>query len=616
MARLEFAIAVALSFFVLAIGSVGCNLSSSDGSVENAEQDGGQSPSDVGVGDPDATVQSDADTEDFDADTDESDTGEPDPDTGEPDADTGEPSEPDASSEDAGDDVGEPECEPEELEYEPTQASPFMWSDVLVDGNTEQDVESNWVGKAAWSDRVDVRNTIADQVENGVVPYLFFFHWGDGPGTTMGEFQNATDAEIDDWIDFAEHIADGIGDGRAYVVLEPEWDANPDGANSSKFKDPLGEIIDYFRAEAPNALLINGPGMWQSDSVYQDFADIASDMDLQGFLHHVVSDDPDCTLREAGAYEGTHYEGGASFDHHVQIVDNVEDQAQRVQDLFNADEVILTDLAVTRCDWGDDGQEEILENLVNALPDLYDHSLLRGVALRDGGPAPEYRYMGHENEGQFNYSGHPAEAQVNQAPDIIGDHLADMSSDGDGFGIDDCVTGPLYEPELSIGEDVNDWWIEVFPGEDGDDVESLEVLFPDGEVMELPEEEWGAFADSPPEAVSAGTSLRLIARDGQMSAGTLPFSFQQEQPDVVPGWPAAFAVSENVNDWWIEVDVDNAEMVEVSINGGGFAELPLTEWGHFADSIYAEEGSQVIFRAWRDDGAIAYSSVYQWLEDD
>ena len=43
-------------------------------------------------------------------------------------------------------------------------------------------------------------------------------------------------------------------------------------------------------------------------------------------------------------------------------------------------------------------------------------------------------------------------------------------------------------------------------------------------------------------------------------------------------------------------------------------ELPEQDWGNFAESIYAEESSQVLFRAWRDDGAIAYSDVHTWLE--
>ena len=615
---------------IAAVGSVtvGCNLSDSDVEEEfnqvdptpDAESSG---DADVGVNHMNADTNG-ADLDVGDRDSDDPDAAEPDtgdPDSGDPDAGEPDTDDPDSGAPDTGEpdadapDAGDPDCEPGELDNEPGDATPFMWSDVVVDGEGEESVATNWVGKAAWSDRTDVRDTVASQIADGVIPYLFFFHWGDGPGTTMGQFPNASQDEIDDWIDFAEHIADGIGDGQAYVVLEPEWDSNPEGANSSKFKAPLMEIIDYFRQEAPNAVLVNGPGLWKEDSVYEDFADAASQMDLQGFLHHVVSDDPFCTYREAGAYAGTHYEGGAPFSHHVQIADNVETQAERIQNLFDADEVILTDMAVTRCDWGADGQEEILENLVDALPDLYDTHGLRGVAIRDGGPAPEFRYMGHENEGQFGYSGHPAESHVNQAPQTMNDHLSALSDEGEDSGIDECITGPIYEPNVWMSEEVNNWWIEVYPDDGADDVESVEVLLPGQGILELEQQDWGSFAASPDEETPPGTQIHLVARDGPMSAGSDPFGFQQQDPQFSPGWPADFHLSENINECWIEVDVDDAISVEVSIDGEGFVELPEQDWGHFADSICTDEGTDVLLRAQRNDGAISYSTVYPWLED-
>jgi hypothetical protein len=198
-----------------------------------------------------------------------------------------------------------------------------------------------WAGKAAWSDAAAVKAELQKRVAQGEVPYVFFYFWGDGPGRKMSDFQNATSGEIAQWEAFAKAIAEGIGKGRAYVVLEPEWDVNPAAASSPKFKQPLFRIIGRFRAVGPNALLVNGPGLWKPDSAYAGFNDAPQKMDLQGFLLHVTSNHGDCTWRS----DGSRFSGGTTLTEALKIEQHVRERIQRVKTLFAGGRVILTDLA-------------------------------------------------------------------------------------------------------------------------------------------------------------------------------------------------------------------------------------------------------------------------------
>ena len=444
------------------------------------------------------------------------------------------------------------------------------------------------------------------RVGEGEAPYIFFYHWGDGPGRPMSDVQNATAQEIAQWEAFAEAIAEGIGSGYAHVVLEPEWDANPTGANSATFKEPLERIIATFRQNAPNAVLVNGPGLWKSDSVYTEFADVAANMDVQGFLLHIVSNDGDCTWRD----DGSSYNGGMDLAEALTIVDKIETRADRVKRLFDADRVMLTDLGITRCSWGDSGQKQIFEKLVDALSSLYDDAGLRAVALRNGGPAPEERYLGHNNEGMFDWSGHPAQTEVDRAVSVLQSHLSLLEQDNNEQP--DCIPsdGSSYRPVLRIGENVNDWWVEVYA--DSGPVDALDLMIEGEPPISLPKTDWGSFAESA--NVPEGTQIRLIARrssDGA-SAGTEPFAFQQGSPTVGAGWAADFQLTANNTTGHLEVQVADAIAVEASVDGASFVALTHQGGDAYGADLSAPSGAKVILRAEDSSGAVAYSPMYDW----
>jgi hypothetical protein len=156
---------------------------------------------------------------------------------------------------------------------------------------------------------------------------------------------------------------------------------------------------------------------------------------------------------------------------------------------------------VTRCGFGDSGQKQILERLVNALPALYSQVGLRGVSLRNGGPAPEYRYMGHNNEGMFNYTGKPGEAEVQRALGVVAAHLESLGAPAPTTTSTSATWAPVFKP----GPNQNDHWVEVFV----DGAHGV-LLVPEGQrPVWLEKKSWGSFALS--RATPTGIRLRLVA---------------------------------------------------------------------------------------------------------
>jgi hypothetical protein len=319
---------------------------------------------------------------------------------------------------------------PEDVAVSPPPPSapvdPFLWSKRLVKPTTTSTVGgAYWVGAAVSGGKETVKTNLATRVANGETPYVYFYQFGDNGNPPMSDVHNANASQFAEWELFGQRIAEGIGTGTAYVVIEPEWDANITGACKPAYLTSLTRIINKFKTIAPNARLINGPGLWnQNDAAFSCFASVAALFHYQGFLEHVVSSNPACIQRT----NGTTYDSGATLTEALKIVGRIRAKAARVKKLFGGGNVFLTDLAVTRCGWGDDGQKQIFKALVDALPALYNDIGLRGVPIRDGGPAPAERYLGVENEGQFNFAGKSGETEVNRGTTVIQAHLQSISS--------------------------------------------------------------------------------------------------------------------------------------------------------------------------------------------
>jgi hypothetical protein len=104
---------------------------------------------------------------------------------------------------------------------------------------------------------------------------------------------------------------------------------------------------------------------------------------------------------------------------------------------------------------------------------------------------------------------------------------------------------PTWSPTFTVGGGSNSWWIEVYTSSD---VASLDVIGKNGQffMANLPKQSWGAFAQSPPEEMTAGSLIKLIARkaDGA-TAGSVTFSWLQDpNPGTEAGWTASFTVDQ------------------------------------------------------------------------
>lgn len=114
-------------------------------------------------------------------------------------------------------------------------------------------------------------------------------------------------------------------------------------------------------------------------------------------------------------------------------------------------------------------------------------------------------------------------------------------------------------------------------------------------------------------AVPSGATVEFlaIATTGETSQS----SSYAWPPGSTTTFTATFSPKAVGNDWWVEVDVSSSSTVtkvEASVNGGAFVALDKSEWGSWAKTINAPNGSQVKFRATNTAGATATSSTYTW----
>ncbi|HUR24748.1 MAG TPA: hypothetical protein VM327_01890 [Candidatus Thermoplasmatota archaeon] len=78
---------------------------------------------------------------------------------------------------------------------------------------------------------------------------------------------------------------------------------------------------------------------------------------------------------------------------------------------------------------------------------------------------------------------------------------------------------------------------------------------------------------------------------------------------------ATFTPKSVGNDWWVETAVSASKpiaKVEAKVGSGAWVVLPKTDWGTYAKSLNAPNGSLVTFRATDTTGGVATSKAYTW----
>lgn len=100
-----------------------------------------------------------------------------------------------------------------------------------------------------------------------------------------------------------------------------------------------------------------------------------------------------------------------------------------------------------------------------------------------------------------------------------------------------------WSPTFTVGGGANNWWLEIYASSD---VASLDVIGKNGLffMSNVTKQSWGAFAQTFPQEMTAGSLVKLIGRkaDGS-SAGSITFPWLQDaNPDTETGWNAAFTI--------------------------------------------------------------------------
>jgi len=303
--------------------------------------------------------------------------------------------------------------------------------------------KSQWVGASAWSDKTQVAAEVGKEITAGQIPYVFLYQWAN----RIKKWSTVSSTEINDWVQWASTLASAIGSHEAYVAIEPEWDLNiKDGGCTPSYSAGLGRVIAEFRRHAVNTHLINAMGFWTLNpgTSYDCFKENATLFDLQGVSLHLVSNYSQCTATTSGTpYGGGHTLSGLTSDPNSPeyALNIAKTKIQAVHAIFGTPNVMIDDMAVTRCEpsnpspsFGNAGQTQILHIVTGGFASLYDQYGLRGYMLRTGGPAdPGSRAMGIDNELYFDYPANPnAVTEVNNTVTTMEDHVTAVSGGSSG----------------------------------------------------------------------------------------------------------------------------------------------------------------------------------------
>ncbi|KAL9649919.1 hypothetical protein ABK040_011392 [Willaertia magna] len=294
------------------------------------------------------------------------------------------------------------------------QTKYFLWPNpttgdaqmILSDGSVKQ-IETLWVGYAAWTDVNQVRSKIREIIARGNVPYIHAYNFGDSGLRGQFEKANAFDLEV----------AKAIGGNIAFINIDTEWDVS-DVLNlfqSAQGQQSLLTRVQNYKTYSPNAIVTSSPGLWGPASSYTFFKDISKQLDARSILLHIVSNSPTCGKR----IDGSVWTNGVNSlqEGKTRVIENIISSLNKMNTAWgdnNNGNWFIADTGVTQCDWGQSGQSEILNEIIKNLDCLYAKGF-RGFNLRNQGPDElAERAMGIENEGRFIFTNSAASKQVLQ----------------------------------------------------------------------------------------------------------------------------------------------------------------------------------------------------------
>ena len=172
-----------------------------------------------------------------------------------------------------------------------------------------------------------------------------------------------------------------------------------------------------------------------------------------------------------------------------------------------------------------------------------------------------------------------------------------------------------FAATFTVPSSVNEWWVEVKVASN-EGVSGVDARVNNGTWTPLSKQSWGNWAKSFYVAPGSQVTFRATTTSG---AQALSQSFQwgAQPPPPQPGatFEATFSPKAIGNDWWVETAVTANQAVakvEAQVNGGAWTQLPANDWGTYAKSINAPNGSSVVFRATSTGGSIVTSGPTIW----
>lgn len=115
---------------------------------------------------------------------------------------------------------------------------------------------------------------------------------------------------------------------------------------------------------------------------------------------------------------------------------------------------------------------------------------------------------------------------------------------------------------------------------------------------------------------TGGTATTSTTAPSSTSATTTSATTTTATTTATTGsFTATFTPKAVGNDWWLETAVTANQpiaKVQARINGGTLVDLPKTSWGTYAKSLYAPNGSVIVFDAVSSTGQVALSQTVVW----
>jgi PKD repeat protein len=176
-------------------------------------------------------------------------------------------------------------------------------------------------------------------------------------------------------------------------------------------------------------------------------------------------------------------------------------------------------------------------------------------------------------------------------------------------------SGP-YAATFTVKSASSEWWQQVKVGASPAPTR-VQMSVDGGAWQAMTLQSYGDWTSSVHVVKGSKVVFRATAPDGRMATSpTLTWlGAASSSTTSTPSFSASFAPKAVGNDWWVEAAVTGNQpvaKVEAKVGSGAWTQLALQDWGNYAKSVNAPNGSQVTFRATSTAGATATSAPVTW----